>query len=251
MFPPRLTFITYNLWGSNRWPERAEALRQFVNLFSPDILCIQELSEQTRTVLDQIMPRHERVEDELPGWRCESNIYWNGDLLEELEHGAEDIGLLEAHRRFFWVRLALRDRRQSIFVGTAHFTAQSHGPEIDTGFSPRPGYTRRIISALQRLVGTDEPAFIMGDFNDPVIPTRLLHACGYISCFSALGMPPPPTWKCYPTANVAAGAAVITQCVDWIVANKHARALCAQSPRCYHGDIAPSDHWPVQAVYQI
>jgi hypothetical protein len=43
----------------------------------------------------------------------------------------------------------------------------------------------------------------------------------------------------------------MTEAIDLITANKHARAIAACVPQCYRGDIAPSDHWPVQAIYQL
>jgi exonuclease III len=251
MFPARLSIVTYNLWGTARWPQREPALRQFVERFLPDVLCIQELAEQTQSFLDRALPRHSRVHDALPGWTCEGNIYWNADLLEELEHGAEDIGIIEEHRRLFWARLKLQEQDRSMFVSTAHFTWQGHDKERATGLSPRPEYTRRVIEALGHLVKEDEPAFFMGDLNDPLLAIRLLHEAGYSSCFAALGIQSPPTWQCYPTAHVSAGAPVVNQTIDWIVANPHARPISAQVPQCFHGDIAPSDHWPVLAVYEL
>ena len=191
------------------------------------------------------------VNDDFPGWTGEGNIYWDNDYWREMEHGAEDIGFKEGDRRLFWVRLQLREHDKSIFLSTAHFTAQTHHEEIDSGVSPRLHYTRKSIEQLTRLVNQNEAAFLMGDLNDPVLPTRLLHGAGFISCFSALGLQPPPTWKCYPTANVNAGTPVISETIDWILANPRARALAALVPKCFYGDMAPSDHWPVQAVYEV
>ena len=74
---------------------------------------------------------------------------------------------------------------------------------------------------------------------------------GFVSCFAALGMQSPPTFKCYPTANVQPGEPTVTEAIDLIVANRYARAIAASVPQCYSGDVAPSDHWPVQAIYQL
>lgn len=251
MFPVRLSVVTYNLWNTERWPAREPALQQFVELFRPDVLCVQELRTETQACLDAAMPHHTRVHDVLPGWTCEGNIYWHGALLEEVEHGAEDIGILEEHRRLFWARLKLTDHNRTIFVSTAHFTYQGHPQEIETGRSPRLEQTRRTIVALQHLVQDNEPALFMGDLNDPVLPLRMLYDAGYISCFAALGMQCPPTFPCYPTANVAVGTRVMNQTIDWVVANQHTRPIAAQVPYCYYGDVAPSDHWPVLAVYEV
>jgi hypothetical protein len=171
--------------------------------------------------------------------------------LTEIEHGAEDVGLLEQDRRLFWVRLQLQGQEGTLFVSTAHFTYQGNPRERETGLSPRLEQARRTVEALRRLVRDQEPAWFMGDLNDPVHPVRILDEAGYKSCFSTLGLLCPPTFPCYPTANVPAGTRVFNQTIDWIVSNQHARAIAAQVPQCYHGDVAPSDHWPVLAVYEL
>ena len=251
MFPIRLSIVTYNLWNTKRWPLREPALRQFLDLYYPDILCVQELCTETQSFLDAALPRHERVHDNLPGWTCESNIYWNSDLVEGLAHGAEDVGMLEEHRRLFWARLKLRKQNRTVFVSTAHFTYQGHPRERESGQSPRIAQTQRTVDALGRLVREDEPAFFMGDLNDPVHPMRILHEAGYPSCFAALAILSPPTWPCIPTKNSEPGGMITNQTIDWLVANEHARPIAAQVPHCFCGDIAPSDHWPVLAIYQI
>jgi hypothetical protein len=91
----------------------------------------------------------------------------------------------------------------------------------------------------------------MGDMNDPVHPPAILHQAGYPSCFAALGLQPPTTFKAYPTANVQPGKVVMNQCIDWLVASREARVVCASVPQFYFNDAAPADHWPVQAVYEI
>src|SRR5205823_13376880 len=129
--------------------------------------------------------------------------YWRDSMFAELEHGAEDVGIKEAgHRRLFWARLALKDTERSMLVATAHLTHQRHPTECATGQSPRVAEARRIVGELKRLQRKREPVFFMGDLNDPVHPTNLLHKEGFVSCFSALGLVPPPTFKCYPTADV-------------------------------------------------
>ena len=252
MTPTRINFITYNIWNTERWNVRAPALRKFLELFDPDVLCVQELRRKSRTFLDRAMSGHTRVEDRFVGWALESNIYWRDSIFEEIEHGAEDVAIKEAgHRRLFWVRLKVKALKRSVLVATAHLTHQRHPDEARTGQSPRVAETKRIIEELKRVNRAREPLFVLGDFNDPVHPTNLLHAEGWVSCFAALGLVPPPTFKCYPTADVAPGKFVMNQCVDWIVANTHARPLAASVPQFYLKDSAPSDHWPVQAVYEI
>ena len=64
-------------------------------------------------------------------------------------------------------------------------------------------------------------------------------------------MQSPLTFQCYPTANIQPGEQTVTEAIDLIAANNYARAIAACVPQCYAGDIAPSDHWPVQVVYQL
>ena len=251
MFPARLSIVTYNLWLTERWPARAPALERFLSLFAPEILCVQELQRPTQEFLDRVLKDHARVRDPFPGWTNESNIYWNGAMLEETEHGAEEVGHLEPERRLFWARLRVKSSKQTIFVSTAHLTSPKHANETETGVSPRVKQLKRIAEELGRLVRDNEPAFFMGDMNDAYHPQRVLGRAGFTSCFAALGMQSPPTFHCYPTAGIEPGSPTVTEAIDLIVANKYARAIAANVPQVYAEGLAPSDHWPVQAVYQL
>ena len=59
MVPSRLSFITCNLWLTERWPARAPALEKFLALFTPDVLCVQELQRPTQEFLDRLLSEHE------------------------------------------------------------------------------------------------------------------------------------------------------------------------------------------------
>jgi endonuclease/exonuclease/phosphatase family metal-dependent hydrolase len=246
----RVNVVTYNIWNTQRWAHREPALRKFLELFDPDIFCVQELMPKTRDAIDGWLATHDRVHDRLTGWNRESNIWWRRSLFRENDHGAEAVDIAASrHRRLFWARLT--HERGTVLVSTAHLTQQRAPRELETGQSPRIGETNRIIASLKRLARADEPVFFMGDLNDPAGAPTLLHEAGYPSCFAALGLVPDTTFKCYPTADIAPGKFVMNQTVDWIVANRHARPIAACVPRFYCNDTAPSDHWPVQAVYEI
>jgi len=252
MHPLRISIVSYNIWAQERWDFRKEALRNFMARFEPDIACLQEFRPASRELLDTTLSGHRHVHDEFEGWETQSNIYWRDSLFSEIEHGAEDVGIThEPGRRLFWVRLEVKALDASLLVSTAHLTHQRHPDECSTGLSPRVAQTKRIIPELKRLNRAREPLFFMGDLNDPVHPANLLHEAGYVSCFASLGLQPPITYKCYPTAGVAPGALAIGQCIDWIVANNAARAVSASVPQFFFNDAAPSDHWPVHAVYEL
>ena len=168
MPPLRLNVITYNIWNTERWDFRRDALRRFLELFTPDIFCVQELAPKSRDMIDEVLSTHERVHDRLPGWNREGNVWWRGSLFSEVEHGAEEVEIRDSrHRRLFWVRLASKTHNRSVLVSTAHLSHQRGSHELKTGVSSRIGETRRIIAALKRLGARGEPVFFMGDFNDP------------------------------------------------------------------------------------
>ena len=148
MIPTRLSIVTYNIWMTERWPARAPALERFLRLFTPDLLCLQELHPTTQEFLDGILDDYSRVHDPLPGWTSEGNIYWKNGLFDLAEYGAEKIGHVEPERRMFWARLRLKGVEKNIFVSTAHLTSPRRKEEAETGFSPRVGQLKNIAKEL-------------------------------------------------------------------------------------------------------
>ncbi len=245
MQPVRLSVVSCNVWNTTRWPERKDALTGFLSTFSPDILCLQEVRTELIEAIDAALKGHERVRDDFPGWECEGQIYWNRELLERREHGAEDVGILERHRRLFWARLEVRSLGRTLLVGTAHFTWPGNKEERERGLSPRVEQARRTAEALHRLEHAGEPVLFMGDLNDPVQPRRVLSEAGFESCFARLHLPAVSTHPARPTAGGS------DQAIDWIVSNDRTRPVAAMVPHYYHEGLAPSDHWPVLSVYEF
>jgi endonuclease/exonuclease/phosphatase family metal-dependent hydrolase len=190
---------------------------------------------------------HGYIKDELPGWTCESNIFWHKDYFTELAHGLEELEMPEQNRGLFWVRLKLKGSSKTIFIATAHFTWQGYSEEIETGLTLRNRQARQTIEYLQKLVNHDEPAFFMGDLNDPVIPHIFFPQAGYESCFKDLNLLCPPTYPAVPTSDDISE----NQTIDWIFSNGKAKTISASVPQFYFNGFAPSDHWPVHAIYQI
>lgn len=253
MLPDRVSVLTLNLWKDNRWADRAPSVRAFLDHADPDIAAFQELRPQTRDHLDEVLGGHARVTGELPGWSTEGNVYWRESSFRALDHGAIEVGILEEDRRLFWVRLVPRDDNRSadrsVLVCTAHFTYAGNDREVETGQSPRVDQARQTVDALAALGNPGEPVLFMGDLNDAVHPTRILAAAGYTDCFSELGVPVRPTFPAWPTKDDA--DAVVEMPLDWLVANEHATSRAAMVPEFFHDGVAPSDHWPVLAMYEL
>ena len=170
--------------------------------------------------------------------------------LRERRVGAEEVGHLESERRMFWVRLRLKPSATTYSSRRHMLTAARNRDEAETGLSQGCDNSNES-STNYAAVRQAEPAFFLGDMNDAYHPQRILKQAGFVSCFAALGMQSPPTFQCYPTANVQPDEPTVTEAIDLIVANRYARAIAASVPQCYCEDTAPSDHWPVQAVYQL
>jgi len=245
--PVRFVVCTYNIWTTSRWPERREALQSFTEFHQPDILCLQELQSDSRQTLDKVLLKtHQRVEDPFEGWTSEGNIYWNNQLFEMIEYGAEQIGLLEQYRRLFWVRLrVLDDSKRTLFVSTAHYTWPGNSQEVSNGVNVRIAQAQKTLEVLSQLVPPNEPLLFMGDLNDTYRPILVLQKGGLTNSFNGVGRNPYPTWPALPTAVGPA------QTIDWMFHRGPIRAMTSEVIDFFKGDLAPSDHKPVIATYGL
>lgn len=243
--PDQLRFVatTYNLWATHRWPERVEPLRGYFELAAPDIVCLQELREESRSLLDETLPEHSRVDDPYEGWLLEGNIYWANALFSLLDYGAVDIGQQSPRRRLFWVRLQPTNSDRTLIVSNVHFTYQGQERERTEGISPRLDETRRTLAALDSIAHEDEPVLFMGDLNDSVNAIRLLRDAGYVDSFTASGAPLQST---HPSPPTAMGTPLV---LDWQFHRGPIRAMNSHVGHFFVGDVAPSDHKPVVATY--
>jgi hypothetical protein len=271
-----LSTATYNLWAKEHWIDRKEAIDAFFKVFQPDVLCIQEFSDNARELLKVALPNHEHVTDNgVPGWATEGNIYWNKDLftlIRETSHGAEQVGMewkrdrngheFQRDRRLFWVRLRLRRGEQEgreIFVSTAHFTYKGYVDQACEDLDPRGEEIRNTIAALKKVEHAQAiPMFFMGDVNDTA-PIFDLAENGFVDCFTRLRLPLPPTVPVYPKgiryleddAEMKKMKPMRSMTSDVITSNDNAIPVTACVPHFYHKGVAPSDHWPVMAVYEL
>jgi len=244
----RLVVMTHNIWALNRWPQREPALRALLGTRRPDIYAVQELRPTTRAVIDAELPGHRRVEDDERGWSHESSIWWNTELLTEVEHGTRDIGIgvdeIHRDRRLFWVRLADSDGTTFV-ISTAHFCFPGTQQELERHVNPRIAQSEAAAAALDDLAGLDEPIFFMGDLNESWHVLRVLNAAGLTDSYSALGVVPPPTWPTVPTWPHPTAPWVI----DFQFHRGPVRPLTTEVIDFFVNDIAPSDHKPVVTTY--
>ena len=241
----RFLLGTYNLWATNRWPERAEPLRSFLKTTFPDVLALQELRPETRQLLDETLDRHTRVEDPFEGWIREGNIYWRTDLFEQLEYGAEAIEIKEPLRRLFWVRLRHKSSGVRLLVATAHLTWQGHPDEVQHHINPRPRQAALAAEALERLAKGVDGVFFVGDFNEATNAINVLRRAGFKDTFRDRGVLQPTTHPAFSTPRS------VPQVLDWQLYRGAVRVLAAEVVDFFAGEMAPSDHKPLLVVYEV
>ncbi len=242
----RFTVMTQNLWNTIRWDERKDCVRSFLRLYTPDIICLQEVRPELLAWIDETLPSYQRVRDDFVGWTNEGSIYYNPKLFSEIEHGQVFLDMPEPDRRLFWVRLRTTDGR-TLFVSTVHLTWQGNADEVATGTTHRHHESLTMADSLLHLVKADEGAVLCGDFNDPIHPVEVVrHVTGMQEVFQILGQVAPVTFPCSPPSQEIN----LVESIDKMMINDRLRVLMATSPQYRLGYAACSDHWSVESLFE-
>ncbi len=244
MHPFTFLACTYNLWGATRWEERRRPLERFLELNRPDVLCTQELTSEACELIGDTLPWMRRVEDPFPGWIEEGNIFWNSDLFDLVDYGAEDVGILEKIRRLFWVRLS-NEAGTTVVVATAHFSWLWDAGESGEWVTVRVTQAEAAAMALGELVRPDEPVLFMGDFNDYLYPIQTLRDAGFEDSFRALGRAPVVTHPALPTSEEP------PTLLDWMMHRGPIRPTLTSVVDFYFDGMSPSDHKPILTTYSV
>lgn len=252
------TFIvqTHNVWGDHWAQERRESLRAFYTLRAPDLLATQELRPWSRDIIDSALPSHARVQDEGRGWSHQSNLWWNTEIFTLVEHGSEDVGILDDDAYLFWARLRTAGEREVIFA-TAHLTWPGHQDELATRVNQRTGQAEKITAKLDELAGSGADVIFTTDINDIGPPVWQFGNSGYLDTFTALERHCPPTHPVIPSgfsASVATGKSPIAsppKAIDWIFLRGGLQARVSEVAEFFHEGVAPSDHYPVVSAVSM
>jgi endonuclease/exonuclease/phosphatase family metal-dependent hydrolase len=255
--PITFTAMTLNVWGDHHGEQRRGALQRLLEVRPPDLLATQELRAWSRAIVDSALVDHSRVTDEFGGWEHQSNLWWSTALFEEIEHGADDVGILAPDARLFWVRLGvLGDSGRSLLFATAHLTWPGHEIERANGVNLRTGQARSIVARLdERADGSD--VIFTTDINDIGGPVWELGNGGFCDSFSALERHSPPTHPVLPNpfadgiGTSRSPLASPAKAIDWIFLQGRIQARASEVVEFFHRGIAPSDHAPVVATITL
>jgi endonuclease/exonuclease/phosphatase family metal-dependent hydrolase len=256
MEPGDSTFVsmTYNLWGDAHSAQREPALRAFLAIRQPDLLATQELRPWSRDVVDDVLPGHDRVEDDFRGWSVESNLWWRRSLFTHIEHGARDVGILDEFARLFWVRLRAIRPETELVLATAHLTWPGHRDERADGVGRREPQAQRIAAELRELAGS-VPCIFTADLNDIGPANWALGTSGFLDSFSALGQHSPVTHPVIPipfsteVGTRLSPLASPAKAIDWLFHRGDLMVRSSEVADYFHHGSAPSDHKAVLATY--
>ena len=251
------TFIamTHNLWGDRYAAERKPALESLYRVRPPDLLATQELRAWSRDAIDSALDDHERIRDDFPGWETQSNLWWRRSLFEYEEHGAEDVGILDANARLFWVRLRAVGG-PSIVFSTAHLTWPGHAVERDTGVNQRIGQAEKIVGRLSEIAAGSGCIFTV-DINDIGGANWAFGNGGFLDTFSALHRHSPATHPVIPSGfdeQIGTGMSPLAspaKAIDWIFFRGPLASRSSEVVEFFDRGVAPSDHSPVVATLTL
>lgn len=249
--------MTHNVWGDHYATEREEALRRLYTVRPPELLATQELRAWSRAVIDAALPAHSRVVDDFPGWERQSNLWWRNDAFQYLEHGAEDVGILDEGARLFWVRLrSTANPEQTLVFSTGHLTWPGHLTERDSGINQRVPQALAVVLNLRRIAGESSCIFTV-DINDIGGANWELGNGGFLDTFSALHRHSPATHPVIPSGfkdEIGTGMSPLaspSKAIDWIFFRGALISRTSEVVEFFHRGIAPSDHYPVAATLAL
>ncbi|THV28466.1 endonuclease/exonuclease/phosphatase family protein [Glycomyces paridis] len=261
--PPLLHVMTYNLKSASgraprSWWRRRPLVARIVRDERPAVLCTQE--GRFRQLLE--------LRDDLPGYdwihlgreggsRSEATaVFWDASRLLPVEYdhlwlsrrpraiGSKSWGSAVV-RMLTWVRFQDRATGRDFHVANVHLDHRSERARVKGA--------RMCLDVMRRFPGA---AVLAGDFNcDPGTPAhRVLTGGGLVDAWDVAERHLTPDWatfNAWRTEPVVGGRRI-----DWIFVKPggdgdRVRVTAAGvNPRSGDG-LAPSDHWPVQAVLAV
>ncbi len=159
-----ITLMTYNVERGERWPEAAETIRRA----APDIICLQEVTDEAHPV--RRFARPSKVRADL-GLSADAAMLWNKSplrignmtLVRDGEIGPGIVLEVPGSRPYGMLNL-IRIRGSTLLVANLHLTDLMGPPPL--AFPITESFRLREAQDLtRRLVAENRPAVAAGDFN--------------------------------------------------------------------------------------
>lgn len=244
----RFSIMSLNLWNTEKLEERKDSIVNFLKLHKTDFICIQEIRKETISLLDSLLVNYSRVEDRDIGWLQETNIYYNNELFEEIEHGKISLEMPEVDRGLFYIRVICKKTGDKLLISTVHLTHQGNADEIATGLSYRHKESILLSEAINALSKEGEGVILCGDFNDPFLPVKIISEKTPLNeVFRTLYVESPIT---FPNSQIS-DEYYLVESIDKIMHNDNLKPLMATSPKLATPLNLVSDHFPVMAMFEV
>ncbi|SDD15480.1 endonuclease/exonuclease/phosphatase family protein [Glycomyces harbinensis] len=261
--PPFVHVMTYNLKSASgraphSWWKRRPLVEAVLQAEQPTVLCTQEGRFRQLIELREELDGYDWVHlGRGGGSRSESTaIFWDASRLSPMAYdhvwlsrrprligsrawGAGTIRMLT------WVRFEDKATGKDFHVANVHLDHRSE--------KARRKGAQMCLDVMSRFYG---PAVLAGDFNSGPGDTahRVLTRGGLVDAWSAAERHLTPEWSTFNrwrTEPVEGGNRI-----DWILVKsggRHQEVRVHQAGVNTHSefDLAPSDHWPVQAVFSV
>ncbi len=238
-------FVSWNLWGDARWPERVASVGRLLHEAAADVLAVQELSETSAAALDRMLASHCRAVPGLPG-EPPLNIWFHAEKFHQIASGAAVVDDPGGERLALWTQLQVRDNDRSLLVATTHLSWDDY-PDPALGASIRARQAERLAALIDSMSDVDQAVVLLGDFNDERCAFDCFDAVGLVECHQRLGCraeptQPVPEYEPFET---------LPRTVDRILINAAAVPLNVTVLRLPSTFPPPSDHWPVAATLLV
>jgi endonuclease/exonuclease/phosphatase family metal-dependent hydrolase len=200
---PRISVMTFNIWGNEYLSERTNNLDTLFVTLQPDILLLQEVTPENLQLVRGSLPNYESIQNN-EAWCTDCSIFWRSSLFEMIEFGFVSFELPDYPRRgLYWIRMALLNSHDQFIVATAHFPWVGCQEELLTGVNQRIKCATLLLTSLHSIKKPGEPIIFGGDLNDDYHPLRILQGAGQgislCDVFELLDLPPQITHPVRPS----------------------------------------------------
>ena len=228
------SIISLNLWMDYEFETRKPSIEAFLLQFQPEVFCFQELSsEGTKLVVATLGENYECILEYTKG----VSIFWKKTVR------LESWSLLDSCRCLS-AKFSYKDYIINVHTVHLHWVG-------DFTFKVNENTVLRELEEILPAIDpvNEEYNFVTGDFNDIVHSLMVLKDVGYTESFRELNLMPELTYPSFVTEHNK--KIIETGQIDYIFSCPRSKCIATSVLKFYTGFIPVSDHWAVQAIFQL